>query len=722
MFRAEWMKGAFLSVAVAKNPQNSALFSRLFVSFPLLCFNVLLFLFLPSTSHAGPGSHRYQRTILVLFNGVQATQDKNNFRSMWEFPLNFLGLKAEYLNLSTGPLPSGTDLNRFTGVALALSGGITNPSALWAFMEKVLVSGKRLMVLGDMPPYRNRFGEPFASSLKVLSLMGFRRMGHWDRKNLRYSILKGSMIGFELPPHPLPPVFRPLSSVRPLNRVWLGIRSAGRRNLGIVSTPIVTGPFGGIALDPFITREFPLNPGKEGWIVNPFRFLEAALDIRRTPRMDLTTLNGNRIFYSQVDGDGFETLSRYREGRMCSEVLYKEIFTHYSLPFSVSVILSQIDPHYQGTTNRMAWAKKIFSLSNIEAASHTFSHPFYWVPTEAQRAEGPVHIHVPGYHFNLDQEIGLSLDWMNQNLLPSGKKAMLYQWSGNTRPGIDALRKVWEYPILNLNGSDTRLDTQNPSYLSVFPYYRKLGPYVQFYNSDANEFIMTHDWKGPYFAFENILETFLHTDSPRRVEPVNVYFHFYIAQKEASLQSLKYVLDRVDRQRISPLFPSEFVRIEEGFINAHIHLIHQGSRVGWRISHYGKDTTVRFDHASGLYPDLDQSQGILGYRHKNGSLYLFLALRPSSRLFLTTEKPSVPVLHSATGYLILTHGPGGTIEFTYKGWVPGDRIELSGLEPGTRILRTPCESGKCRLRVNPKGILKVSGIKKDVSYRLSLAS
>lgn len=696
---------------------------RTFPHFPIFLFLPLLFVGIScpafsSTSTAQPVLHRDHRTVLVLFSGLNTKPDKNNFRNGWEFPLNFLGLKAEYRNLSTEPLPSLAELNRFRGVALSLSGDIRDPAALWSFMERVLASGKRLIILGDMPPYRASSGEPFPSAFKVLALMGLKRMGHWETKSLRYSILNSSMTGFELPPPPLPPVFRPLSSVRPENTVWLGIRSAGRRNSGTVSTPIVTGPFGGIALDPFITRAFPLSPEKEGWVVNPFRFLEAAFDIRHSPRMDLTTLNGTRIFYSQVDGDGFETLSAYRKGLMCSEVLYREIFTRYALPFSVSVIASQIDPRYQGSKTRMNWARKIFALPNVEAASHTFSHPFYWVPTAAQKAEGPVHIHIPGYRFNLDQEVKISLDWMNRTLLPPGKRVMLYQWSGNTRPGIDALQKVWSYPILNMNGSDTRFDAETPSYLFVFPYYRKIGSYIQFFNSDANEYILTHDWKGPYFSYENILQTFANTDSPRRVDPIDVYFHFYIAQKEASLHSLKHVLNRVSRQRIAPLFSSEFVRVEEGYISARLRPVRQGNRNGWRISRYGRDTTVRFDHASGRWPDLGLSRGVLGYRHKNGSLYLFLALRPTATIFLTDQKPSVPVLRSATGYLLFSRLPHGTIEFTYKGWEPGNRLELSGLAPGERMIRVPCASKTCVVRAGPEGRLTLSGLKKNVSYRL----
>ncbi|MHB1606535.1 MAG: polysaccharide deacetylase family protein [Leptospirales bacterium] len=670
-------------------------------------------------SAAEPYPQSYQRTVLVLFNELHATPDINYFRGSWEFPLNFLGLKAEYRNLLTEPLPSDSDIQRFRAVILSLSSRVQDPASLWKFMQSVQNAGKRLIILGDIPPYRTSSGKPFDSAFQVLARMGFRRVGHWDRKNLRYSTLRSSMIGFEVPPPPLPSSFRPLMSIRSENTVWIGVRSANYLNRGIISPQVVTGPFGGIAVEPFITQESPLNPNKEGWIVNPFLFLETALDIRKTPRVDLTTLNGSRIFYSQVDGDGFETLSRYREGQMCAEVLYHEVFTRYSLPFSASVIVSQIDPHYQGTKNRVKLARKIFALPNVEAASHTFSHPFYWNPTAAQKAEGPVHIQVPGYHFNLDQEVRISLDWMNRNLLPPGKKVALYQWSGDGRPRRETLQKVWAYPILNMNGSDTQFDAETPSYLFVFPYYRKVGPYIQFFNSDANEYILTHDWKGPFFAYANILETFAHTESPRRVDPINVYFHFYIAQKEASLHSLEQVLDWVTRQQIAPLFSSEFVRVEEGYINTRIHQISDGSRSGWRFSRYGRDTTIRFDHASGLYPDFKRSRGILGYRHQQGSLYLLLALRPSATLFLTSKRPSVPFLHSATGYLLFSRRPHGRISFTYEGWEPGNHLELSGFPPGKRMSLLPCIQKTCSAQAGPSGNLQLSGLKRNVPYLLA---
>ncbi len=679
----------------------------------LFPFLLLVLIFFPfSVLEAAQTGQPVLRTVLVLFSGQGLRADKNEFWNDWNFPLNYLGFKARYWNLNKEPPPTG-DLGSYRAIVMVLSGEKGDPAVLWSFLDRVTKEKKRLLILGDLPSHEND-GPAKEIERRTLGRMGLRREGRWVRQGLRYAVLNRKMVAFEEPPPPLPPVFRPLTSLDPKNRVWIGVRSDAHGNRGIVSTFVVTGSFGGIALDPFLTRDSPLSPEQQGWIINPFRFLEESLNGRSTPRMDLTSINGNRIFYSQIDGDGFETLSRYREGQMCGQVFYHEILKRYPLPFTASIITSQVDPQYEGSAQRVRWAKRIYSLPNVEAGSHTFSHPFYWVPTAVQRAEGPVHIHVPGYHFNLHQEINGSLDWMNRFVMPPGKKVMLFQWSGNTRPGEDALRLVYDYPVLNLNGSDSRLDKKHPSYLNVFPYYRQVGPYVQYFNSDANEFILTDDWKGPFFAYENIIQTFQKTERPRQVDPINVYLHFYSGQKEASIRAVRDVLDWVLTQRLTPMFSSDFVRVEKGFIAARIQEGVSGKKTYWTISRFGRDTTVRFDHAQHLFPDLKRSSAVIGYRHKNGSLYLYLAPGDRATIFLSHRKPSVPVIRSATGYVSMTRSQD-SFAIVYHGWEAGSSLVIGNLPPGIRMRRSPCPSGDhCTLRSGSSGNLRVRNLKSDI--------
>ncbi|EQD31578.1 hypothetical protein B1B_18059, partial [mine drainage metagenome] len=156
-------------------------------------------------------------------------------------------------------------------------------------------------------------------------------------------------------------------------------------------------------------------------------------------------------------------------------------------------------------------------------------------PDKKTKDEGPIHIEIPHYKLDLKTEINGSIDWINQNLLPPGKKVMLLQWSGDTRPGKAALAQLATTSVLNINGSDTRFDDNTPSYTFVFPYFRMVGGYIQYFNSDVNDYILTNDWHGPYFGYLNVIKTFERTDRPIRVDPINVYFHFYAGQRESSL-------------------------------------------------------------------------------------------------------------------------------------------------------------------------------------------
>jgi hypothetical protein len=691
----------------------------------------MLFLFpLPLVVQTAPaeasgfGVTPLHRTVLVLFNGQGFSADKNNFRNYWEFPLNYLGLKARYRNVDDA-LPDPGQLPKYRAVALSLSAPVRHPSALWSFLKAALDARTKILILGDMPDGgRSPVRRDSDAVRGVLGRMGIGKAGSWARTGLRYTILREPMVGFEREPPRVPPVFRPIVNISRANAVWLGVRSSARPNKGLTSAFVVTGPFGGIALDPFIVGASPLNMEAEGWILDPFRFLDTALDIKMAPRMDITTLNGRRLFYAHVDGDGFETLSEYRRNQMCAEVLYDEVFAHYPLPFTASIIGSQVDPHYQGNAERVSWARKIFRLTNVEAGSHTFSHPFYWVPSRVQQQEGPIHIRVPGYRFNLDQEVRGTLDWMNRNLMPRGKKVMVYQWSGNTRPGPDALERVWAYPIWNINGSDTQISPEASSYIFVSPYYRQVGRYIQFFNSDANEFILTHDWKGPFYGYRNILQTFGNTENPIRIEPVNVYFHFYSAQKEASLRALTSVLDWVETQRLAPVFTSDFIQREYGFVQARYARIRNDGTDGWRISGYGMDTTVRFDHSRGLYPDFKRSAGVIGFSRRNRSLYVFLSPgRESARVFLTSKKPSVPYLASATGMVVFERARENVVHMTYEGWPHRSRIRIANLVPGRSYRLNPCPGkGPCLATADQEGRVLIRNPRTHVRYALEPAS
>lgn len=237
-----------------------------------------------------------------------------------------------------------------------------------------------------------------------------------------------------------------------------------------------------------------------------------------------------------------------------------------------------------------------------------------------------------------------SCNYIEKELLPSGKKCGVLLWSGNCLPDDRAMAVCSNAGILNMNGGDSRFDAVYPSYLNLFPLYRQVESNFQIHSSGSNENTYTHLWTRDFGGYQNVIQTFRKTENPRRVAPVNVYYHFYSGERHASLLALKKMYDWVQSQQLFPVFASHYINIVNGFISCDIDDLGNGR---WRIANNGTCRTVRFDQCD-LYPDLERSPGILGFRHYQGSLYLFLDQSPEIYIQLTDTKPDKPYLSLAT--------------------------------------------------------------------------
>ena len=52
-----------------------------------------------------------------------------------------------------------------------------------------------------------------------------------------------------------------------------------------------------------------------------------------------------------------------------------------------------------------------------------------------------------------------------------------------------------------------------------------------------NENVYTNDWTGPFYGFRDVIDTFRMTGEPRRLKPINLYYHTYSASKVAALKA-----------------------------------------------------------------------------------------------------------------------------------------------------------------------------------------
>lgn len=426
---------------------------------------------------------------------------------------------------------------------------------------------------------------------------------------------------------------------------------------------VTTGPNGVfVAIDAAVAYDGTVDVGQ--WIVNPFALFSRVL--ARWPAPDVTTLNGRRIYYSQVDGDGWNNVCEF-EGCAASRtiaaraMLNSLIAPYPDLPVSVALVGADLEREFGGSPASAEVARDIFKLPQVEIASHTYSHPFIWRFFEdysretelnrlrdiddpaAGRHRGFVPEAVEGlaatlssldvrpgvdsryvasdvyapraflrHPFDLDQEISGSLA-LAGSLGRDGAPARLIQWSGDAAPFEAAVRAARLAGAANLNGGGARFDALSPSMIWVWPIGRQTGAERQIYSSQSNENDFTHDWKGPFYGFLAVRHTVRRTETPRRLKAFNIYYHSFSAQKLASLRSVAAMLDLAREQPLAPVCASRYAEIATGFYTAD--LVPLGPR-RWRVRDRGALQTLRVDDAAGVGVDYGASVGVLGHRRR----------------------------------------------------------------------------------------------------------
>lgn len=385
------------------------------------------------------------------------------------------------------------------------------------------------------------------------------------------------------------------------------------------------------------------------WRVSPFYIMKWLQADPLEPIPDTTTINGKRIYYGHVDGDAFINISDIDRTSISGKILLDRILEKYKLPTTASFVVAEIDPKDKGKSNFTEIAKEIASKDYIELASHTYYHPLSWnkkpskydIEAYLDKPEdykgGPILAYKPRDNkLDYEREIKSSIDYINTNIAPKNKPTNLLLWSGSCEPPYEAMKVIEKYGYLNLNGGDSRFDNDLPSYSHLLPLYRQVQDLTQYYSSNTNEILYTHNWTGPFSGFIKVLETFKNTESPVRMKPINIYYHFYSAEKHSALNALDAVYKWTSEQDIFPIFASEYPQILKGFIDTKVSKIKENR---YKLQSYGKLRTFRIDQ-NNVYPDYKNSKNIIGHRQINDSLYVFLGDAPESQLSLTTTMPS----------------------------------------------------------------------------------
>jgi polysaccharide biosynthesis protein PelA len=322
-----------------------------------------------------------KRRILALYDAREEKKPHlTRIHRFAEMPLNWLGYTVEYQDIGAR-LPETAEVQKYRAVFTWFQEPMAVSARVARFIDTAVAAGVRYVVIGEPLPTKSD-GDP-AVLERLHAHLGLVYTGGYSMLTLGAKIAERNpaMIGFErpldvaLPDHPITSVLD--------ERTVVHLSLTTRTRLGTHTSPVVvTSPRGGYVASNFSIYYEPVTE-RTLWTLNPFQFFKQALGETRFPVPDTSTLSGRRIYFSQIDGDGWNNVSEiegFKEAQvLSSEVVASELIERYpDLPVSVAVITGDVMPLLGGTAQAARVAKRLFALPQVEVASHTHTHPFDW--------------------------------------------------------------------------------------------------------------------------------------------------------------------------------------------------------------------------------------------------------------------------------------------------------------------------------------------------------
>jgi hypothetical protein len=593
------------------------------------------FVTMPDLNYLGVSGVEVQpRRIAVVYDPREGSLSTNRGHVFLGGLLEYLGYRADYL--AADQLPDGPLGGLYAGVVTWMTSGPPNDAAAFdQWLGARIDESVPLAILAGLP----------VSDQALLKRMGLQRVRQEPKREVRIASRDESLVGsFEAP------VVVRLRDLVPLTVIDDGADAA----LTLVDSeqrqyvPIATGPTGGVALTPYLIEE---GPDSQRWIIDPFAFLQRALQLPAIPRPDATTENGRRIATVHIDGDGFLSRAEVTGSPYAGREVLETFIRPHELLTSVSVIEGEIGP--KGRYPHLARelepiAREIFADAKVEVATHSFSHPFYWQPERAQLREGftadyGLAMAIPGYDkLDFTREVVGSAKYINERLTSTAKPVKMIFWTGDALPDAETIKLAYDAGLANVNGGTTVLTNARPSLTGLSPLIRPTVGGIQYYAPIINENLYTNLWQGPHYGFRGVLETFALTDAPRRLRGLHLYYHFYSATKQASIRVMKEIYESIQAEQPISLWMSQYI--------ARMHGLHQTSLARlpdgrWQIRGLDGLRTLRLDPALG-WPDLGRSKGVAGVRDLPQGRYVHLS-DAAAVLALRSERDPRPALEQA---------------------------------------------------------------------------
>jgi len=627
---------------------------------------VLIFIFLIQTANAATP---IKRKLLALYDSTELEgghYENSYMHKKAEVVFNHYGLKLVYHDIGKGipkKLYNKTYLSQFIGLATWFTDNkLKNPQAYGAWLEERLKSGLKFVLLGRIGFLRDEKDniQPSPVINRAFQHLGIKYSPIFYDNPLLLKLEKKSdknLIEFERELEN--EVFEALKVENKSNRntVHLSIKITGEKEEADV---VISGENFLYAQYGYDIFEHP-STYVSSWRVNPFHFISKIFIGEKNPIPDTTTLCGRRMAYSHIDGDGFINISNMDRKTLSGKVILDRIINKFKIPTTASIVVAEISPNLLGSRQAVKTSREIFKAKYVEPASHTYSHPLSWnkVATreeaeiylgkkKAKKHEGQILAYkIDDYKLDYKMETLGSFKYINSELAPISNKAKVILWSGSCFPPKEALKYATDAGYLNMNGGDSRMDAIYPGYSNLSPLYRQVEEYLQVYTSNANENLYTNLWTGPFSGFRDVIDTFKNTEEPRRIKPMNIYYHFYSGEHISSVKSLEEVYEFVLSQNPALVYASDYIKWVHGYHSAKVN---QFNRLRYDISDYGHLRTFRIEDTK-MIPDYQQSKNIIGHKHHQGNLYIFLGNAKKAHLKLMEGEPNAPYISSCNGWV-----------------------------------------------------------------------
>lgn len=578
-------------------------------------------------------------------------------------PLEYLGYVPVYIDLSIDALPPGTLKGRYAGAVIWQEPGQA---------ENNVTLNLERWLLNQLD---DRFPVAFLGTLGSLtneSLLDKMDLQLSSPVSAQDSVVatQSTLVGYET--QPLPRLVH-LDNY-PVNKGDNVVHLSYSDNKNNAVDMVVTGDWGGYAL-----RLGALDDRLDGsvlWIIDPFVFLSQALQLPAMPQPDVTSENGKRIWFAHIDGDALPSYAEMPGGQLGAEVIENRILDRFKLPHTISIVEGEMDGvlAYRDREKRMFdVARRLFARADVEIATHSYSHPYFWNSISVDSPPGKHNLSIPGYRYSAHREISGSADFIDKHLAPTNKKTEIMLWTGDAVPTAEALADARNRGLHNMNGGQTVISRYMPYLEQVAPMARPIGGQLQVYAPIMNENVYTNDWSGPFDGFRRVIETLELTDKPKRIKPANIYYHFYSGTKIAAIKALEEVYTWTLSQDILPVVASYYAKKVPDFWRAGVARYLDGR---WKMSGLGNIRSIRVLD-SNIWPDMTSSRGVAGADQLHDGLYIHTNGVDTVNFTLDTSPATMPYLVSANAVIDHWEYKQNALQFRLTGTQPV-RLELSG--------------------------------------------